>query len=90
MINLKGTLICTSMNEVDIIKKHLPLHIELTKKEEGCLFFEVLQTEEPLVWTVKEIFRNQKAYDLHQTRTKNSDWYQLTKHIKRSYKITDS
>ena len=90
MIKLKGTLICTSIEEADIIKKHLPLHIQLTKKEEGCLLFEVLQTQEPLVWTVNEIFRNQKAFDLHQTRTQNSDWYQSTKHIQRNYEITDS
>lgn len=88
MINLTGTLTCTSLHEAALVISHLPEHIRLSRAEPGCLSFDVVQTADPMVWQVTESFTDQAAYDAHQTRTRASDWYRLTAHIPRSYDIT--
>lgn len=88
MITLNGHLICTSADEVALICAYLPDHIRLSRAEAGCLSFEVTQTADPLVWTVRETFTDQVAFDTHQARTRASDWFQATASIRRNYTIT--
>lgn len=86
-IELKGLLICENDEEVETVSRYLPRHIELTRGEAGCLHFEVVQTEDPLVWSVAERFADQSAFDAHQKRVRVSDWGRATAGIKRDYVI---
>jgi hypothetical protein len=55
-VRLRGVLRCTSTEEVETVKRHLPEHTRLTRVEPGCLSFDVSQTDDPLVWKVAESF----------------------------------
>lgn len=87
-IELAGRLICEDHDEVAIVNRYLPRHIELTRAEVGCLHFEVVQTEDPLVWSVAERFADQPAFDAHQARVRVSDWGCATAGISRDYVIS--
>jgi quinol monooxygenase YgiN len=88
MITLTGHLICTSAAEVALIRAYLPEHIRLSRAEAGCLSFEVSETADPLVWTVRETFTDQAAFEAHQARTRASDWFRATASIQRAYSVT--
>jgi quinol monooxygenase YgiN len=88
-VRLSGLLRCASGNEVEIVKTHLPDHIRLTKKEPGCISFEVSQTDNPLVWRVEEVFSDRAAFDFHQQRTRASEWFTATSMIQRDYVVTE-
>lgn len=49
MVRLSGFLRCASVAEVEIVQRHLPEHMRLTRAEPGCISFEVSQTDDPLV-----------------------------------------
>jgi len=51
MIKLTGRLVCKSAEEADLVRQYLPEHKQLTRKETGCVSFEVTETADPLVWT---------------------------------------
>ncbi|EYT51188.1 antibiotic biosynthesis monooxygenase [Brachybacterium muris] len=87
-IELKGRLICEDDEEVETVIRYLPRHVELTRGEAGCLHFEVVQTEDPLVWSVAERFADQSAFDAHQKRVKASGWGRATAGITRDYVIS--
>ena len=87
-IKLVGQLICHNDAEVALVKKHLTRHLELTRAEPGCLAFDVVQTEDPLVWNVAERFQDTDAFHFHQARVTASDWGRATAAIKRSYTVT--
>lgn len=87
-IRLKGTLTCISHEAAARVRASLPAHIALTRAETGCLSFEVLQTADPLVWSVTERFTDKAAFDAHQTRASASEWARETAGIARDYEIT--
>lgn len=87
-IKLVGQLICRDDTEVALVEKHLARHIELTCAEPGCLAFEVVQTEDPMVWNVAEHFQDADSFYLHQARVRASAWGRATAAIKRSYTVT--
>lgn len=89
MIELSGKLICKNREESELIRHFLPEHIRLTKNEPGCVAFEVEETADPLVWTVEELFADQKSFDTHQERTKSSRWGVETSSIQRQYEIQE-
>lgn len=89
-IELVGRLICEVDEDVKVVRRHLPRHIELSRAEAGCLHFDVTQTEDPRVWTVSERFVGQAAFDAHQARVRASDWGRATSGIKRDYVISRS
>lgn len=67
----------------------LPVHIDLTRSEPGCLEFNV--TECGTVsgrLLVAEVFESQEAFDAHQARTKASEWFDVTAGLKRNYSVT--
>lgn len=86
-VSLSGQLVADGPEQAAIVDKHLPLHLELTRAEEGCLLFEVSPTNDPLVWQVDEVFRDATAFRAHQSRVSSSDWGRETSQIKRQYKI---
>ncbi|MDQ2065458.1 antibiotic biosynthesis monooxygenase [Xinfangfangia sp. CPCC 101601] len=88
MITLTGLLICANAEEAALVRDHLPEHRRLTQDEIGCLAFSVQPTEDPLIWQVDEVFTDKAAFAAHQARTRGSDWFKATGHIRRDYQIT--
>ncbi|WP_050602295.1 putative quinol monooxygenase [Ruegeria sp. 6PALISEP08] len=75
-------------DRLEDVRAALPLHIALTRAEEGCLSFEVVEDQTtPGRFTVSEVFVTQAAFDAHQARAKASDWFQVTQGIPRNYTI---
>ena len=71
-----------------VIEKALGVHIALTHEEAGCVSFEVVPCKTVKGrFLVSEIFTNQTTFNAHQTRTKASDWFQVTQGIAREYSI---
>ncbi|MDD7972613.1 putative quinol monooxygenase [Roseinatronobacter alkalisoli] len=88
-VALQGALRCADAAQADIVQRHLPEHIRLSRAEAGCLQFDVTPTDDPLVWAVSERFATRIAFDAHQRRVKASVWGQATAAIARSYTVTD-
>ena len=66
----------------------LPAHIALTRAEPGCISFTVVPSETVEGrFLVSEVFSDQAAFDAHQQRTRNSDWFSVTAGIPRDYAI---
>ena len=89
MVKLNGMLICVSKEEIRMVMKLLPEHIELTHQEEGCISFEVKQSHYTFIWEVLEVFDSMKSLKHHQSRTASSIWGVKTQNIKRQYKISE-
>ncbi|WP_322890733.1 MULTISPECIES: putative quinol monooxygenase [unclassified Yoonia] len=87
MIRLSGQLICADAQQAAIVVAHLPEHIRLSRAEAGCLHFDVTPTDDPLVWQVDETFTDQAAFDLHQQRTRASEWWTATAAIRREFRV---
>ena len=76
-------------NEIPIVLKELPLHINLTRQEDGCLVFRVERCEkDDKKFEVYEEFSSRDAFQLHQERVKSSRWGKITENVERHYKIT--
>lgn len=90
MIRLSGRLICKTHAEARAVMMALPAHIRLTRAETGCLSFDVVPTEDPLIWQVDEAFADRAAFDAHQARAAATDWAAQTAGITRDYVITDA
>lgn len=87
-VSLNGTLTCTTQAELDRVIGGVEQHVALTRSEPGCVSFEVVQTADPMVWSVAERFTDAAAFAAHQTRAGASRWAELTKGIARDYVIT--
>ncbi|WP_138465393.1 putative quinol monooxygenase [Poseidonocella sp. HB161398] len=88
-IRLAGELICADEAEAGTVRRHLPGHIRATLAEPGCLSFEVVPGAAPLVWQVRELFRDRAAFEAHQARAAASDWGRATAGIRRVYEISE-
>lgn len=86
-VRLSGFLRCASVEDIQLVETHLPAHLRLTRAELGCIFFDVTQTDDPLVWRVEELFVDRAAFDFHQQRTRASEWFTATSTIPRDYEI---
>ena len=89
MIRLRGQLICMCVEDRDTVLAHVQDHIALTRAEPGCLSFDIAQTEDPMTFEVMESFRDRAAFDAHQARTRDSLWFQATRHILRDFRIEE-
>ncbi|HHU39108.1 MAG TPA: antibiotic biosynthesis monooxygenase [Propionibacterium sp.] len=83
-------MVCATPSEAEIVKRHLPRHVELTRAEPGCLHFEVWPVPGQLVWTVSERFVDGAAFGAHQRRVADSEWGRATQGIERRYTIEQS
>lgn len=86
-VRLSGQLVCASVEEAVVVRRHLPFHVSLTLAEPGCVSFEVNQTDDPLVFQVEERFRSAEALAVHQRRVAVSEWGRVTIGIERRYVI---
>lgn len=73
-ITLHGRLICHDMAQLMTALELLPGHVAASRAEPGCLHFDIAQSDDPMVWTLSEIFADDDAFAAHQTRTKASPW----------------
>lgn len=88
-VHLTGRLICETHEQADIVAAHLPLHVQLTRAEQGCVSFAVEPSEEPFVWRVSEHFVDRDAFAAHQKRVAESAWGEATAAIARDYEIVE-
>ena len=66
----------------------LPEHIQRTRQEPGCLWFDVRQrAAEPQVFDVSEGFISQAAFTAHQNRIRGTAWEAATREAKREYSL---
>ncbi|SMG20593.1 putative quinol monooxygenase [Agreia pratensis] len=86
-VRLTGLLICETSDQVQIVIDHLPLHVELTRSEPGCVSFEVARTKDPHVWQVDEQFMDAASFAAHQQRVAASEWGRATAGIERRYEV---
>ncbi len=86
-VTLSGQLVCADDREADIVSRHLPRHVELTRAEPGCLSFQVRPTGDPRVWQVDECFADAAAFAAHQERVASSRWGRATAGIERRYAV---
>lgn len=78
-------------NRLEAVKSALPQHVSLTQAEPGCISFEVVLHETIRGrFIISEVFVDQAAFEAHQVRTKNSDWFKTTEGIPREYSINVS
>ncbi len=71
-----------------VVREAVNEHIALTRKEPGCIKFEVVpcpDIERRLL--VSEIFVDQQAFDAHQARTQASPWAEISAGIAREYSV---
>lgn len=88
-IHLNGYLDIPS-ERWDAVMEALPLHVELTKGEAGCLKFDVTPSDKiPNRLMVSETFIDRAAFDHHNTRAKASVWAEVTAGIAREFNITE-
>lgn len=89
MVRLRGKLICMSEEERQSVLVHRAEHIRLTRAETGCLTFDIDDSDDPMVFEVMESFRDRPAFEAHQTRTRQSQWFDATRHILRDFMIEE-
>ncbi|HIW61639.1 MAG TPA: antibiotic biosynthesis monooxygenase [Candidatus Stackebrandtia excrementipullorum] len=87
-VELTGQLICADAHELRTVEEHLPLHRNLTRSEPGCIDFDVVQTSDPFVWQVDEVFVDEAAFAAHQDRAARSEWGRVTAGIERRYNVS--
>lgn len=82
-VALSGRLVCAGPTELMAVLAHVEDHVAASRAEPGCLYFAISQTEDPLVWQVEELFRDEQALAAHRARTAASDWAAATAGIAR-------
>jgi len=75
--------------DLSAVTAALPIHIDLTRNEKGCLCFEITQTsDDPCVFQVYEEFVDRAAFELHQQRIRTSEWGRVTVNVERDFSVT--
>ncbi len=74
--------------DLDEILNELPIHIKLTREENGCTNFQVDQSPSAVRrFDVYEEFIDQDSFETHQERVSGSRWGMITKNVSRHYKV---
>ena len=77
-VALSGLLICADLAQLKIVLDHVARHIAASRAEPGCLFFDISQSDDPLIWRVEELYTSEDALQAHKARTKASLWAEKT------------
>ena len=86
---LKGYIIVPD-KDLEAVSKELPLHIEATKSEPGCLVFEVKQdATNKNKFEVYEEFTDKTAFEFHRDRAQTTNWGTITKDVERHYEFIE-
>lgn len=89
MVALNGRLICQDTAQMMAALTYLPEHSRLSRAEPGNLRFDLAQSDDPLIWTLSELFADAEAFAAHQTRMKDSDWGRASGDIRRDFARTE-
>lgn len=88
-ISLHGFIVIPA-SELEMVLAELPNHIELTRREEGCISFQVTQsTDDERRFDVAEEFIDRDAFKKHQARVQSSYWGEVTRNAERNYQVTE-
>ncbi|WP_405405825.1 GNAT family N-acetyltransferase [Paracoccus sp. Ld10] len=71
---LHGHLICHDTAQMLTALDLLEDHATASRAEPGCLRFDIAQSDDPMVWTLTEVFADEDAFAAHQARTAMSLW----------------
>ena len=82
-IALSGTITCNNAEQLKTVLEQAPKHVALSRQEPGCLFFEINQTDDPMVWSVEELYEDQAGLDAHKKRLAASEWASKTTELTR-------
>jgi len=75
-------------DRLEAVEQALPLHVQLTLAEPGCIAFDITPSHAVAGrFEVAEIFENQAAFDAHQTRNRSSAWFKTTEGIPRNFSM---
>ena len=75
--------------DLDAIRRELPVHKKATLKEPGCLRFDVFQDlESKYKFHVFEVFKSEKAFQAHKKRMQGTAWVKASQNIERSYVVS--
>ena len=85
LVALTGRLICADTQQMLTALTLLPDHARLSRAEPGNLRFDLAQSEDPMVWTLSELFADAEAFAAHQARTRASDWGRASGDIARDF-----
>lgn len=76
--------------DMDAVRRELPIHVERTRAEPGCRAFEVAPSEsDPNRFDVYEEFVSREAFEAHQARVERSRWGQVSSRVERRYVIVE-
>lgn len=84
-VRLRGVLVCADAAEQELVTRHLPRHLTLTRAEPGCLAVHVTSRPGTRVWDVAELFADGESFAAHQRRVADSAWGRATAGIRREY-----
>lgn len=84
-IAVKGRLSCRDPLQMMLALELLPEHVTLSRSEPGNLRFDLAQDEDPMVWSLNELFTSPEAYTAHQARTASSRWGKESADFKRDF-----
>jgi len=86
-VTLEGHII-VSDEDLSAVLKELPVHIQKTKSEPGCLVFNFEQQEHNSnKFMIYEEFTDEEAFQLHLNLVKSLDWGVVTKNVQRHYQV---
>lgn len=85
MIALSGRLICADMAQMMLAMDLLPEHVRLSRAEPGCLRFDIGQDDDPLIWSLSELFTDAAAFQAHQDRNAASVWGRESRDLRRNF-----
>lgn len=89
-IIITGTITCDP-DDLDLLLAALPEHVALSRAELGCLAFTIEQSsDDPLIFNVGERFCDRAAFDAHGARSRDSAWWEKTRHIPRDLTVTEA
>lgn len=87
-ITVTGHIVVSS-EDLAAVLRELPVHIDRTRREPGCLVFEVAQDrDDPRIFTVYEEFVDRSSFEFHQERVWGSTWAQVSAKVERHYNLT--
>jgi (4S)-4-hydroxy-5-phosphonooxypentane-2,3-dione isomerase len=88
-IVLQGYIIVPD-SDIAAVKSELVNHIALTKRENGCLVFNVTKdSNNPMRFNVYEEFSDKHAFAKHQDRVRQSKWGAITVNVERHFEVTE-
>ncbi len=77
--------------DLDLVQSELPHHIDLSRREPGCIVFRVEWDQEHCGrFSVYEEFASQEAFEIHQKRVTSSRWGAISKNVRRHFIIQSS